>query len=134
MSWYSAAASDTPSGKAKATDMYRWGLLHALICNRLGICPEDNIDTFVEVSRLMQELTDKRGHPPTTKEFAETWFNVHPEWKHLAPPWGMSLPEGKGVMVGRERLPWSHPKLVASSGYLFAIPCGSKDSGKFLRV
>ena len=76
---FSAAAA-----RMKVTDLKRWGLLHKMICDRLGIdisgrMSDETLDLFYDISTIISDLTDKLGRLPRFIEFMQVWSLQHPE-------------------------------------------------------
>lgn len=87
MNWFKK--SIVLSGKAQLFrdhHMPKWGLLHKKIAERLGIDLKDpvGLDQFMELSKIISDLTDELDRFPKFDEIWPKWLEIHPEW-HMPP-------------------------------------------------
>jgi hypothetical protein len=93
----------SPSSDYKKTDLRRWFRLHKLLSELIGLKPEDPnyLDSFVELSDVLRELTDRLGHLPSKNEFLTAWHSWE-MYKDLKDP-NIKGYEHGGYEVGKIR-------------------------------
>ena len=65
----------SPAGNYKKTDLKRWLQIHKMLAEAVGIDKSDPdfVNSFVELSDVFRELTDRLGHLPSRESFLTAW-------------------------------------------------------------
>ena len=63
------------SSDLKKKDLRRWFKIHKLLAEAIGLDLDNNdsLDTFIELSDILRELTDRLGRLPSKNEFLSAW-------------------------------------------------------------
>jgi len=63
------------SSDFKKKDLRRWFRIHKMLADVIGLDPAnpEYLDTFVELSDILRELTDRLGRLPNKNEFLSAW-------------------------------------------------------------
>lgn len=62
----------------KAVDLGQWARFHIYMANILGFEINDEIDLFMDLSKIIQELSDQLNRFPKPEEVISIWDKVHP--------------------------------------------------------